>query len=284
MTQEQVFNGPAVVKLRRAGRAGFNGLKSYPRSVTTLGCQLSKTGFKTGLTKDEESYYEGVLDLKPGTLSRHSKWWGEVFNNDYPIRLDNNKTNELLTDNAMGQLKYKVLLEHSRIGKSEAEQYNPEVIFYIDDQEAKAKKELETFNFELEGMTLIIGMSPTEKRSALRLLNKRGVDEMSENILKQQLHLEMKRDPKAFFDTMTDKQLMAKAWIYELVEKGFLEKKGLYFIHNDETIANNIDECVQYFNNPRNASVTLTLKNLLDTRNGVNSTASKTATKGKPKE
>jgi len=52
-------------------------------------------------------------------------------------------------------------------------------------------------------------------------------------------------------------------FIYELLERKLLKRTGNYFIHNEDTIANSTDECVQYFNDPKNQSVKLALETKL---------------------
>lgn len=257
------FEGPSKVVIKRVPRSGYFGIASYAKSVTTLGCELSKNGFKTGLTADEEAYYEKALDLKPGELAKHSKWWGDVFNTTYAIRLQNTKQNELFLDNPISQLKYKVLLSNSKVANSEIEKNDPNAIFYIDNQEAKAKKELETINFKFEGMKLILKLSPEEKKGALRLFGKKGLEDISEDMSSAQLAQEMEKDPKLFFDIMTDKSLSTKAMIFEMIEKGILKRKGNYYIHGEDTIANSTDEVVEYFNDVKNQSVVLALKSRL---------------------
>lgn len=261
------LNYPESVKIKSAAKAGFFGISSYAKSTTTLGCEISKHGFKTGLTEEEERHYEKELDLKEGTLSKHSKWWGDVFNIEHAIRLNNTKETELILDNPINQLKYKVLLESSKIANTEIEKRKPEVLFYIDDQESKAKAELETFNYEFEGMGLIHKLSPEEKRGKLRLFGKQGLDTMSETMLNAQLVGELKKDPKSFVETLTDINVETKAFIVELVEKKLLTRKGNYYLHGDDTIANSTEECVEYFNNPRNQTVKLTLKSRLSKLN-----------------
>lgn len=258
------FEGPSEVKIKKSPKVGYFGIISYPKSVTTIGCQLDlKGGFKSGLTEEEERYYEKELNLQPNQLSKHSKWWGDVFNVEYPIRLNNTKTTELVLDNSINQLKYKVLLAHSDVANSDADKNKPGVSFYIVDEEAKAKEELKTLNFELEGMKYVLGLTSEEKKGALRLFGKSGLDEMSDDISSAQLMQEMKKDPKKFFDIVTDKELKTKMFIYELLERKLLKRTGNYFIHNEDTIANSTDECVQYFNNPKNQSVKLALETKL---------------------
>ena len=258
------FEGPEIIKIRNAAKAGFFGISSYAKSVTVLGCELSKTGFKTGLTPEEEKYYEQELGLKPGELNKHSKWWSDVFNVTHAIRLNNTKLTEILLDNPINQIKYKVLLQSSKVANSEIEKSKPGILFYIDDVESKAKAELETFNYEFEGMGLIHKMSPEEKRSNLRLFGKKGLDTMSETMLNAQLVTECKKDPKKFVETLKDKDIATKAFIVELLEKKLLTRKGNYYLHGDDTIANSTEECVEYFNDIKNQSVKLTLQSRLN--------------------
>jgi hypothetical protein len=255
-----------TIKIKKVSRPGFFGLDSYGRSVITVGCELSTTtgAFKTGLTKEEEKFYEEKLKLSPGDLDKHSKWWDKVFNIEYPIRLNATKVTELTLDNPINQIKYKVLLESSKVANTEIEKRKPNVLFYIDDVEAKAKAELEVYNYEFEAMGLMHKMSPEEKRSTLRLFGKKGLDTMTETMLNSQLVLEMKKDPKMFIETITDRDVQIKGIIAELLEKGLLKRKGNYYIHGDDTIASSTEECVDYFKDLKNQSVVLALKSKLN--------------------
>lgn len=256
------FEGPEVVKIKRIPKVGYFNIGAYPRSVTILGCELGKSGYKTGLTEAEQEEYEKALELKSGALGKHGSFW-ETFNVDHSIRLYNNKVTEIATDNLINQIKYKVLLASSKIANSEISKNDPNAIFYIDDQEAKAKMEQVVFNFEFEGMEKIMNLSPDEKRGTLRLFGKVGLDTMNETMLNSQLYQELKKDPKNFLETLSDINLNTKMFIQELVEKHILKRKGNYYIHGEDTIANSTDECVEYFNDIKNQSVKLTLETRL---------------------
>lgn len=256
------FEGPEVVKVRRIPKAGYFNIGAYPRSVTVLGCEIDKTGYRTGLTADEQAFYEKALEQKEGSLGPFGSYW-PLFNVNNPIRLNNNKTTEIRTDNFIGQLQYKCLLASSKIANSEVLKSTPGAIFYIDDQESKAKQEQIVFNFEFDGMQKIMSLSPEEQRGALRLFGKSGLDTMTETMLKSQLYLELKKDPKNFLETLSDPNLNTKMFISELIEKHLIKRKGNYYMHGEDTIANSTDECVEYFQDIKNQSVKLTLETRL---------------------
>ena len=258
------FEGPELIKIKRNPKVGYFGLVSYTKSVTVLTCQLgAKGGFNTGITEDEERYFEKALDLKPNELTKHSKWWGETFNVEHPFRLFNDKKTEIVLDNPLNQLKYKVLLAHTDVANSEIGRSKPGILFYIDDEELKAKEELKTLNFELEGMKLILSLTGEEKKGALRLFGKSGLDLMSDDVASAHLMQEMKKNPKTFFDIITDKEIKGKMFVQELVERKLIKRSGNYYVHGDDTIANSTEECVQFFNNPKNQSVKLSLEGKL---------------------
>lgn len=257
------FKGPKEVVIKRVPRAGYFGLTAYPKSTTTLGCELSKNGFKTGLTAEEELYYEEQLGLKKGELSKHSKWWSDVFNVEYAPRLNNTKETKLILDDIINQLRYKVLNASSKVANSEIAKKEPFVDFYIVDEEAKAKAESIVFDYEWEAMELVLKLSPEEKRSSLRLFGKRGVDELSEAMLKSELTKELKKDPKAFCDTLKDKQLKTRMLVEELIEYRILKRNGNYYNNGDDTIASSTDEAIDFFEDLKNQSVVLAMQTRL---------------------
>lgn len=257
------FNGPKEVEIKRVPRAGYFGLTAYPKSTTTIGCELSKNGFKTGLTAEEEKHYEEKLGLKPGELNKHSKWWGDVFNVEYALRLNNTKSTKLILEDTINQLRYKTLQASSKVANSEIDKKEPFVDFYIVDEEAKAKSESEIFDYEWEAMELILKLSPEEKRSSLRLFGKKGVDALSELMLKSELTKELKKDPKAFCEVLKDKALKTRMLIEELIEYKIVIRSGNYYRNGDDTIASSTDEALEYFEDLKNQSVILAMQTKL---------------------
>lgn len=252
-----------IIKINPVNKAGYFGIAAFAKAVATLGCEISPKGHNTGLTKEDQEYFEKALELKPGELAPYSKWWDDVFNIQHTLRLPKSKTYELILNNPINELRYKVALANTKIANSELERNKPGVSFYIDDIEAKAKKDLETFNFEFEGMKLIIKSTPEEKRGNLRLFGKKGTDIMTEDVLNSQLAQELKKDPKAFFNIMTDKDIRTKAFIKELEEKYLLKRKGNTYYHGEDVIALSTDECVEFFNDIKNQSIKLILETKL---------------------
>lgn len=254
-----MFNGPKEIKIKRIPKSGYFGITAYPKTTTSLGAEISKRGHNTGLTPEEEEYFETALKLPKGTLTPHSEWWDDVFNINHKISLFNTKTTTLILDNPMAQLKYKVLLASSKIANSEVERSNPLADFYIEDIEAKAKKENEVLDYKLEGYEALMKLSPDEKRAALRLFGKSGVDSLSESVVKAELAKELEKDPKLFTDILSDKRLKTRFLVEELLDYKVITRKGNFYMNGEDTIAGSTDECVSYFEDIKNQSTVLAL-------------------------
>lgn len=257
------FEGPDQIEIRRIPRPGYFGITAFGNTCTRLGAPITERGYKTGLTEEEERYFEKELKLKEGELNRHSKWWSDVFNVDYSIRLNNAKVTKIILDNPINQIRYKVLLACEKVANSELEK-TPDAEFYIDNRELKAKVENEKFDYELEGMERIFKMSPDEKRTALRLFGKTGLEELSESMLKQALGHEIKRDAKKFVNTLNDADANMKAWIFELVEKNLIKRDKNGFKYGDDSLGSNLEACVDYFKNPVHQDIKLILASNLE--------------------
>lgn len=254
-----MYTGPKEIVIKRVPKPGYFGITSYSKSTTSFGAEISKFGYNTGLTPEEEKYYEDKLGLKPNELNSHSDWWSDVFNVQHAIKPFNTKSTTLVINSPLNEIKYKVLLACSKVANSELEKGNPNAEFYIVDEEAKAKVESEIFDYEMECMELIINLSPEKKRQALRLFGKKGVDTLSESVVKSELHKESKKDPKLFIDTLKDKKLNTKLFMEELLDYRIISRKGNYFMNGEDTIASSTDECVEYLEDVKNQSVVLAM-------------------------
>lgn len=251
--------------IKRIPRALFSGIGAYDKSGTSFGCELSgKDGrFKTGLTSEEQAKFEVDLNLPKGTLSASAEntWWGDNIS----FTFDRNKANRFIIDSPMSELKYKVLLASSKVAKSELERHkNPNAIFYIVDNELKAQAESAQADEKFEAMELLMKLNTQERRSALRLFGKKGVDNLSEVVVKSELIKQIEKDPKEFSSILSDKRLKVRMVAEELVDYGIIGKHGHYYKNGDDTVASSTDELIDYLEDLKNQSVLLAMKSRLD--------------------
>jgi hypothetical protein len=244
-------------------KAKFSGLSGYDKSVIVLSPELSiKDGtYKTGLKDGEQQEFEKKLGLKEGELAPFSPWWGE----NIEIRLENTKATRFILDGSpMSELKYRILLNSSKVAHSELDKHkNPHALFYIVDEEAKAKAEVEQSDYEFEAFEILMKLSPDEKRASLRLFGKKGVDSLSETVIRNELSKQIKKNPEEFTKILKDKKLKTRLLIEEFLDYGIVQKVGHYFKNGDDTIASSTDELIEYFDDIKNQSVKMAMTSRL---------------------
>jgi len=256
----EVINKQYVI--RPIIRNKFSGQSYYNKTLTVImGAQLSNTGlYKTGLSTEDEAYYEKELNLPKGTLSkRNADFWG-----DMEVRLKNDKLTIFNIVNAYDELKFRMLQEHDWIANTEHDvPGNSTAKFYIYDPEAASKIEAAKMEFEFAAIEAFTVASIEEKRGLLRIFGKRGVDSMSETMVKAELYKEVKKDPKEFLRLIKSKDTPTRALLEALLEKEVIKKKGTYFYNGEDLLGSSTDEVVGYLSDLKNQAVKIALENKL---------------------
>lgn len=256
----EVINKQYVI--RPIIRNKFSGQSYYNKTLTVImGAQLSNTGlYKTGLSTEDEAYYEKELNLPKGTLSkRNADFWG-----DMEVRLRNDKLTIFNIVNAYDELKFRMLQEHDWIANTEHDvPGNSTAKFYIYDPEAASKIEAAKMEFEFAAIEAFTVASIEEKRGLLRIFGKRGVDSMSETMVKAELYKEVKKDPKEFLRLIKSKDTPTRALLEALLEKEVIKKKGTYFYNGEDLLGSSTDEVVGYLSDLKNQAVKIALENKL---------------------
>lgn len=255
----EIKNKQIVIK--PINKPQFSGIAAHANTTVVLqGAQIDATSgiYKTGLTVDEEAEFEKELNLPKGTLNkRNTEFWGNL-----PIRLNKDKATYFDVVSVIDELKYRTLLERTTIANNELEKSkNPSAQFYIEDAEAKAKVEELIIDAQFEAFELFNNMTTDEKKGYLRLYGKRGVDNLSDKIIKTQLYNEINKDPKKFIAFSKDADIALRISIEDMLESGKLKKKGNYYSFENEIIGSTIDSVVAYFKDVKNQSIKIAIEN-----------------------
>lgn len=247
-------------------KAKFSGISAHSKTKTVFtGAQLNSSGeYKTGLTKEEEKKFEELLGLAPNTLDRKNKsFWAFL-----EIRLNNDKETRFSVTSPMDVIKFKTLTERTNVAKSELEiKKNPTVEFYVEDKEAKAKVIELKAEVELEALEAFSSTTVEEKRGFLKLYGKRGVEHLSDTIIKAELYNLVKEDPKKFLEFFKDKDISIRILIENLLEKGMLTKKQNYYVYEGESLGSSIDGVVEFFKDPKKQSVKIAMSQEVKNKN-----------------
>lgn len=247
MERKEIIIKPVV-------KAKFSGLSSYSGAHQVIeGAQLGRGGYKTGITKEEQEYFEKELNKPKGYLNPDNKeFWSTVLNLNLPL----DKAFTFVVGSVLDELKLKVIMQHTRIANNELElAKNPSAEFYIEDKEAKAKIEEQAIDVLMEATDSFNELTTDEKKGYLKLYGKKGVDDFSDRMIKTELFKEVNKDPKKFSNLIKNPDVNLMIQIEEMLETGVLAKKNNYYNFENEVIGNSIDSVIAYFKDIKNQSL-----------------------------
>tara|TARA_R110000868_G_scaffold63178_6_gene190423 strand:- start:2999 stop:3796 length:798 start_codon:yes stop_codon:yes gene_type:complete len=243
-----------TIAIKPVIKSKFSGLSSYSNTKTTFeGAQLGLSGYKTGLSKKDEEYFEAELGKPKGFFGKdNSVFWGSMLQ----LSLPNDKTFYFAVNSVMDELKLRVIMERSDIANNELElARNPQILFYIVDEEAKAKMEEVVIDSKMEAQEAFSDLTIDEKKGYLKLYGKKGVDDLSDRMIKTELFKEVDKDSKKFLKLTQNPDIKLMISIQDMLEQGTLVKKNNYYNFENEVIGNSIDSVISYFKDIKNQSM-----------------------------
>lgn len=127
--------------------------------------------------------------------------------------------------------------------------------YYIYDPEGDLIKENSKIKLKKDADKEFIKISSDldKMRRVLRVLTKSNPEKLNELELENQLYTAKDKNPAMFLKVSLDKNLDVKAEIEHLIEAGVLRKIGNQVIYGDETIGEDTNDTVVYFNNKKNS-------------------------------
>ena len=241
----------------------FAGLSAYRKTTTVLTTEMDgNTGFyKTGLSLDEEKEYEKALQLAEGTLKKtNAKFWSEIT-----IALKNDGPTFIFHNGPMDDLKVRILEQSSKVANNEAQlKDKPTALFVIHDEEKLASAEEEKLDNKANAYEALLSMNSEEKRNLLKVIlfesrgARKGVDNMSDKLVKNYLSKELENDPIRFNMLSKDKTLQIKVLIADAVEKGIVQKTANnVYKWGDEIVAHTNEDMIAYLMKEQTAKLSI---------------------------
>jgi hypothetical protein len=234
--------------------------KTRVRIGATQDLKSKTTKAITGLTPEEEKYFEKELRLTEGELSPKSDYW-----RSWGIFIDMNGT--YLDDELIEEaLAIKVLKARSDIADSTHEAQTKlrassspiEYILTNADSEAEAANE-KTTNL-MKAMLLLNEMNVEQMRDYL-VMTGNIPNSMSDKLVRAKVSEVAVNDSKKFVDMMDDPNKKEILFINELVNYTILKKFGAQFIDaNKQVIAFSQPDMINFIKNPENSKQVAGLK------------------------
>jgi hypothetical protein len=164
-------------------------------------------------------------------------------------------------------LMFRFALAHPHCGKNEATmRKNPIMTHYIfnpQEEELANNKKIE--HAKLADKAYLKDSEDKEKMiQIIQVLSPKTTPNLlSEMQLQNVLYNLKSESPESYYIASTDKNLMLKAEIYNLVNSNILSQVGNKFIYESEPIGSSVNEAIAYFKDARNSKVVLEIRSRL---------------------
>lgn len=241
---------------------GHDGEFRYTHCFEQLVPKNDPSGYPiTGLTSEEESWFEETLRLSSGTLSRYNKdYWGS-------FRVNIPKEGLTLNlKNPKDYLTYKVLLAHKEVANSEAEKHDsPFANFVITSDVQEAKSKAAEVGVKRKAWAAFSKMTNEDMANFLKVYGKRPAPNASTEWLEAEIGKLIETTPTTFLSTLDDKDFKMKAFIDDCVIKKALTKSGSkYMLMGGDIIGYSLQETIDYLSKAENQEVYISLKSKLE--------------------
>jgi len=207
-------------KLKPIRKDVFSKVTRYSNTYVKIGAPLSATSGDpvTGLTEDDEVYFEKALRMQPGTLSPKSDYWVTFH---VSIGEDGLVLN---TENPEHEFHVKFLKINKLIANGYADKNaDAEFVLSCDDEEAKISNEGR--KHKKEAYKIFSTLTPSDMRGILLMLGKPAQD-VSDDIVEDQLGSEMEANFEKFVSIAGDEKLKYKVFLTKAVNYGIVRRDG----------------------------------------------------------
>jgi len=248
------------IEVKLIKKTSWSNFSLLPKCKDTVVARLTRSGYNTGLTKEDEDRLEKQMRLEPGTLNRFSDYWKEyvVFLTDKGLDLN--------LENPKDFIDYKLLIACEKVAPSVKDQIKfPKAKFVIFDKEEQAKKENEFTKIKKKAFAEFNTLSISDMKKILKLFGL-SADDSTDEIVENTLSDIVETRPSEFLKVANIEDFSTRLLIEDLLRSNIIRKVGARYEYGQDVLGHSLDKTIEYFKDPLNQELVLTLKENLDTR------------------
>ena len=244
-----------VVELKIKKKNPWAGLLKYKGCNDYIAPYWTRSGMRyTGLTPEDEEYFEKALGYEKGTLSRTSDFWI-----NFCVKIG---TRTLVLDDSIPRqaMIIKFLSGHKRVATS-LDKFTAGKDYLLINRQAEAI-EANKINKQRRDAILEFGkLSLDQMRKCLRLFGING-ERMSNELIESTLFNLIDKQPKKFFDLWVNNKSKETQFILEqAVAKGVIRKEKTQYYYGTDMIADSLNEAIAYLDSKKNQDLRLAIIN-----------------------
>lgn len=249
-----------VVELKIMKKNPWAGLIKYKACYDYIGSYFTRSGSRyTGLTPEDEKYFEKALGYEEGRLAKSSSFWDTFF-----IKVG---SRPVLLDDAspMQELMIKFLTGHKRVATS-LDKLAASKDYLLINKQAEAIEQNKINKLRRDAIKEFDKLSLDQMRKCLRLFGLKS-DNLSNELVESTLFGLVDKNPKKFFDIWVNNKSKETEFLLEsAIAKGIVRKDKTHYYYGSELFADSKQDAVAYLDAKKNQDLKLSIINQVESK------------------
>ena len=244
-----------VVELKIKKKNPWIGLVKYRHCFDYIAPYFTRSGsIYTGLTPEDEKYFEKALGYEEGHLAKTSDFW-----TTFSVKIG---ARTLLLDDSIPRqaMIIKFLSGHKRVATS-LDKLDAGKDYLLINREAEAIEQNKQNKLRRDAIKEFDKLSLDQMRQCLRLFGM-SADRMSNELVESTLFNMIDKQPKKFFDKWINNKAKDTEFLLEqAIAKGVIRKDKTHYFYGTDMFADSLDEAIAYLDNKKNQDLKLAIIN-----------------------
>ena len=244
-----------VVELKIKKKNPWIGLIKYKNCFDYIAPYYTRSGsIYTGLTPEDEKYFEKALGYDEGHLAKTSDFW-----QTFCVKVG---TRTLLLDDSIPRqaMIIKFLSGHKRVATS-LDKLDAGKDYLLINREAEAVEQNKQNKLRRDAIKEFDKLSLDQMRQCLRLFGM-SADRMSNELVESTLFGLVDKQPKKFFDKwVNNKSKDTEYMIEQAIAKGVIRKEKTNYFYGTDLFATTLDEAIAYLDHKKTQDLKLAIIN-----------------------
>ena len=249
-----------VVELKIKKKNPWIGLVKYKNCFDYIAPYYTRSGsIYTGLTPEDEKYFEKALGYEEGHLSKTSDFW-----TTFSVKIG---TRSLLLDDSIPRqaMIIKFLSGHKRVATS-LDKLDAGKDYLLINKEEEAIETNKINKLRRDAIKDFDKLSIDQMRKCLRILGIGGSN-MSNEVVESTLFNRVDKNPKEFFDKWVDNKSKETEFLLEdAIAKGVIRKERTQYYYGTELFADSLQDAIAYLDAKKNQDLKLSIINQVENK------------------
>lgn len=244
-----------VVELKIKKKNPWGNFIKYRNCFDYIAPYFTRSGsIYTGLTPEDERYFEKALGYEEGHLAKSSDFW-----TTFCIKVG--ARTMLLDDSIPRQaMMIKFLSGHKRVATS-LEKLDAGKDYLLINREAEAVEQNKQNKLRRDAIKEFDSLSLDQMRQCLRLFGM-SADRMSNELVESTLFNMVDKNPKKFFDKWVNNKAKDTEFLLEqAIAKGVIRKDKTHYFYGTDMFADSLADAIAYLDSKKNQDLKLTIIN-----------------------